>query len=340
MSKLDIINKIAKNAEKIKDSINNQEKQSREKDTTFWTTPWDENKKIGSATIAFLPFGDLFEEGGTPSPYVFIPIHNNLQGTKNKKYWNILCPSIKKDYQPGDCPICEKFFEYYNGTDADKKLAQNMGLSRKRQYFGNIIVLKNDSNPEEVGKIFKWKFGVQIKSKIANKLSPIDDDEPIMIHNINNILPMKIKISEKDGYRNFELSEWAQLGKSVADYIIPDATAKEKEKYNQDICDNLFKIKDYINDDDYKSVFELKKILNDVLEAHNQKTVSDENVSINVENQNDDSSLEDIINNVSPQESNSNDEDNDEESNIEDDVNETDDNEDDDIDLESLFKDD
>lgn len=271
INKKDILKNVFKNKEALQKSVTDKNK-TYTRDETYWVPPWDNTKKVGIATIAFLPFGNMFdEENKELSPFIFTPVHNNMTGKKGKKYYNIACPSGKNPAEL--CPICDKFFEFYNNSEEDKNLVKSLRLGRQRFFCSNIIVLKNDSNPEEVGKIFKWRFGVSIQAKITSKINPIDGDEPIMIHDPYGIVPFKVKIIEKNSYRNYDTSEWGSPGKTLADYIIPNESKEAKEKYIDNICDSLYRTTDFITDKDYRSEQELNNILNDILEANNLCTV-------------------------------------------------------------------
>ncbi|HOB90346.1 MAG TPA: hypothetical protein PKG74_03400, partial [Candidatus Colwellbacteria bacterium] len=175
-----------------------------------------------------------------------------------------------------DCPIGTKFFEFFNGSEEDKKLASKIGLGRRRNYYCNIVVLKNDNHPEEVGKVFKWRFGQQIQQKINDKINPIDSSDPVMVHNPFDIVPLKLKAIEKNGFRNFDTSEWILSGKSVADYVMPKASSDEKTKYMEALIEHLFHVSDFVRDDMFKSYDELVDILNDVLLNHGLSPVSKE----------------------------------------------------------------
>jgi hypothetical protein len=272
----DLFKNLTANKELIQKSVSSKNASNYTRDETYWNPPWDATKKIGIATIAFLPFGNMFDETNQEfSPYIFTPQHSNLTGRNGKKYYNIHCPSGRNDFNQGDCPLCNKFFELYNGSETEKKLAAELGLSRKREFRGNIIVLKNDNNPDEVGKIFKWKFGLTIQQKINDKINPIDDDEPLIVHNVYDIVPFKVKIIEKMGYRNYDTSEWGSTGKTLADYLIPKATSEEKEKFIEEILDKLFRVEDYVTDSDFRSKEELERILNDVLLSNNLTPITE-----------------------------------------------------------------
>jgi len=264
LNKLNILRKALDNKEKINSTMSNMEGKSYVKDVTYWNAPYDVAKKQGSATIAFLPFADMFTDpDGITAPYIFLPEHGELKGTKGKKYFGILCP--KELGKP--CPICDKFFEFWNGTEEEKETAKALSLGRKRYYYGNIIVIKNQANPDDVGKVFKYKFGVTIKDKINKKVNPVDaDDEAIIVYDPINILPFKINSKEKGGYRNFDDSEWIAGQKHLADFFTKLDNIEEKNKWLEDnVIDKLYSTKDFVTPESYRSEEELEKIVNDVL---------------------------------------------------------------------------
>jgi len=274
-----LMSKVLGNIKKVQADTASKTSSNNYKDETYWNAPWDDTKKLGSAVIAFLPFADIFNdtENGETSPYVAMHVHNGMVGMNGKKIFNILCPSALPKSNQSECPICNEFFAIWNKGEEGKELVKKLSLSRKRQYCGNIIILKNEKNPEDVGKIFKYKYGMTIQEKIADKINPTDTDEtPFMVHNIYNILPFKLKIIEKNKYRNFDNSTWIQAsGKSLADYLMPNVSkASEEEKdawIESNIIDKLYKVEDFIKEDMFKSSEELNKILNDVLSANGLK---------------------------------------------------------------------
>jgi len=269
MNRTDILKQIAENKKKIKDSVKKGFEDNRDK--TFWLPPWDQNTQTGSAVIAFLPFSNMFldeaDKNFEIAPYVFVPEHSNMTGTRGKKYWGILCRSI---FGRGECPICNKFWEYWNSSEEDKNFAKGMGISRKRSFVGNIIVIDNKNNPSENGTVFKWKFGIRIKERIDAKISPRDPNEPSQfVYNPSRIVPFKVNIIESGGFRDYGQSEWLTDGKSIADWIMPEATKAEKT----DFIDNLplYSVQDIIKKEYYKSYEEVEIILNDVLRANGVK---------------------------------------------------------------------
>jgi len=270
------MNKVMSNIKKVQEAVNSKSSSGGVKDDTWWSPPWNDTKKSGSAVIAFLPFKDLFEDedSGESSPFIPMHVHANMIGTGGKKYWGVMCPSADVEGSQDSCPICSKFFELWNEGDSGKEMARKLSLNRKRKFGGNIVVIKNDMSPDEVGKVFKWNFGVAIQEKIVSKIAPTeDDDEPIFIHSISSPLLFRLKIKEKGGYRNFDDCEWApQSNKSLADLLWNEAKGAnddEKEAWEDEhIISKLFYVKDFVSPESFKSQEEMQRIVDDVMAAY------------------------------------------------------------------------
>jgi len=277
MDRKNLMTSVLGNIKRVQSATASKTSSNSQKDETYWNAPWDDTKKLGNAVIAFLPFADIFtnKEDGEVSPYVAMHVHNKMVNSTGKKYFNIMCPSAFPGSTQSDCPICNEFFAIWNKSEEGKEIVKKLALARKRQYCGNIIVLKNEKNPEDVGKVFKWKYGMTIQEKIANKINPTDaEDTPIIVHNIYNILPFKLKLIEKNKYRNLDNSEFMQSNsKSLADYLMPNvskATEEEKDAWMEtNVIDKLYKVEDFVKEDMFKSKEELTNILNEVLSANN-----------------------------------------------------------------------
>lgn len=273
MSKKSVLSTVLGNIKKVQEDLSSKNSNSSPKDETVWQAPWDEQKKIGNALIAFLPFADIFkdEENGETSPYIAAHVHSNMVGKNGKKYYGILCPSSRSGNSHNECAICEEFFRLWNKDEESRAIGKKLSLSRKRQYAGNIIVLKNEKNPDEVGKIFKWRFGITVQQKINDRINPSDGEDPIIVHNVYNILPFKVKVTEKGGYRDFSGCEWGMPGKSIADYLMPNVKKASSEDIDEWIDENilskLFSVSDFVTDEMFKTKEELEKIVLDVLDA-------------------------------------------------------------------------
>lgn len=108
----------------------------------------------GSAVIRFLPAKD---EGDTPFVKVF------SHGFKENGRWYI--ENCLTTIGGQDCPVCNSNRELWN---SDIKANKDIASLRKRKlsYWANIVVIKDEAKPENVGKVFKFRFGKKIMDKI------------------------------------------------------------------------------------------------------------------------------------------------------------------------------
>ncbi|CAM0038078.1 single strand DNA binding protein [Vibrio phage F86] len=116
----------------------------------------------GSAVIRFLP-----AKTDEDLPFVKIFTH----GFKENGNWFIeACPSTID--QP--CPVCAANGDLWKTENEDN---QNIARKRKRtlSYWANIVVIKDDKNPDNVGKVFKYRFGKKILDKITQAAQPDED---------------------------------------------------------------------------------------------------------------------------------------------------------------------
>src|ERR1039458_2407592 len=74
------------------------------------------------------------------------------------------------------CPVCEANSALWNG--ANKNLASLR--KRKMYYISNVLVVLDQKQPENNGKVFLFKYGVKIMGKIKDAMTPLfGDTEPI-----------------------------------------------------------------------------------------------------------------------------------------------------------------
>lgn len=114
----------------------------------------------GSATIRFLP-------GKTDDDLPFVKLVNH-GFKKNGKWYIENCTSTHGDYD--SCPVCKYMSanDTYNTNEEEYKL-----LKRKTSYWANILVIKDPANPDNEGKVFKFRFGQKIMDKI-NAMVDVD----------------------------------------------------------------------------------------------------------------------------------------------------------------------
>lgn len=107
-----------------------------------------------------------------------------LNEKTEKKYWTGVCPkSVSKDYE---CPICD-----YGWTEADKierltgeEYANDPSQILRKKYLKeftnndkiitNILILKDDINPDNVGKVFLYELKPSIFKSITDEISKVE----------------------------------------------------------------------------------------------------------------------------------------------------------------------
>lgn len=118
----------------------------------------------GSAIIRFLP---AKEENDTPFVKIF------THGFKHNGRWFVEnCPTtLGQDHK---CPVCQANGELWaTEIEANKKIAS--ARKRKLSYYANIVVIKDEANPDNQGKVFKYRFGQKIMDKIVSAAKPDAD---------------------------------------------------------------------------------------------------------------------------------------------------------------------
>ena len=185
--------KLKKTVEKLKDQKPDYI------DDRFWKPTVD---KAGNseAIIRFLPQKDL-----EVAPIIMYFGH----GFKHKGKWFFEnCPStIQKD-----CPSCEyaqPLWEKFNESNKDSDKAKASKFSRGRNYVANILVLKDPAKPENEGKVFLYRFGTKINSKILGKIAPESElEEAVLVYDLWEGQNFLVKVKKVGGYQNYDDSKF------------------------------------------------------------------------------------------------------------------------------------
>ena len=75
--------------------------------------------------------------------------------------------------------------------------------------YSNIYVVKDPTNPQNEGKVFLFKYGKKIFDKIMEAMQPeFEDETPINPFDFWQGANFKLKIVKKDGYWNYDKSEF------------------------------------------------------------------------------------------------------------------------------------
>lgn len=169
-----------------------------DKDKDFWSASID-SKGNGFAIIRFLPARN---EDSLP----YIKQYN--QGFKVNDRWFInLCPTTIGLPSPCDELVNEL---WRTGLESDKVLARER--KRKLRYISNILVIKDPSNPDNEGKVFKMGYGQKIFDKLMDVISPCNGEEARDPFSFFDGCVFKMKVKNSGGYRNYDDSVFIDDG--------------------------------------------------------------------------------------------------------------------------------
>jgi hypothetical protein len=197
---------------------------------------------IGSAIIRFLPAPD-----GEDLPWVKLYSHG-FQGPGGWFIENSLTTLGQKD------PVSEYNRELWNsGDEKDKDTVRKQ--KRKLSFYSNIYVVRDPANPQNEGKVFLYKYGKKIFDKIMDVMQPeFEDEDPINPFDFWQGANFKLKLVKKDGYWNYDKSEFDRPGPLLDDDDALEAIWKKE-----------YSLSSIIAPDQFKSYEELQKRLDYVL---------------------------------------------------------------------------
>ena len=222
--------KLIKQVEKLNDT-------GSKDDERFWKPVMDKGG-TGSAVIRFLPAPE-----GCDLPWAQVWSH---AFQSNGKWLIDNCLTTLGQ----NCPVCEANRELWNTGSKDN---QNIVRDRKRKlsYYSNIYVVKDPANPDNEGRVFLYKFGKKIFDKIMASMQPeFDDEEPINPFDFWKGANFKLKLVKKDGYWNYDKSEFA-----------PSSALLEDDDELETIYKSLNNLNDFVAPSEFKSYEDLKKRL-------------------------------------------------------------------------------
>lgn len=155
----------------------------------------------GFAEIRFLPASPQDGEEGLPWVKYF---SYSFQGPGG---WYIN-RSLVSLGQPD--PAAEQYYKFKNAGQE----AQAKKISRKLNVVSNILVITDKQQPECEGKVFKYRYGSKIFSKITDKMNPEFEGEDAIDPfdfwaGCNFKLKIKTITEGKNKYPNYDNSEWA-----------------------------------------------------------------------------------------------------------------------------------
>ena len=218
--------KLVKEVEKVNNS-------SGGGDERLWKPELDKTGN-GYAVIRFLPAPDKEE-----IPWAKLYTHA-FQGPGGWYIENSLTTVGGKD------PVSDYNRELWNsGNESDKDVVRKQ--KRKLSYYSNIYVVKDPTNPQNEGKVFLFKYGKKIFDKIMEAMQPeFEDESPINPFDFWQGANFKLKIVKKDGFWNYDKSEFDSVAPLLDDddaleaiwkkeYSLAAVTAADQFKSYEDL---------------------------------------------------------------------------------------------------------
>jgi hypothetical protein len=152
------------------------------------------------------------------------------------------------------CPVCEANRELWNtGSKANQEIVRQR--KRKLSYYSNIYVVQDKAHPENEGKVFLFKYGKKIFDKISAAMQPeFDDETPIDPFDFWQGANFKVKITKKDGYWNYDKSEFDSPGPLLND-----------DEAMEGIWKKCYSLEEFVKPDTFKSYEQLDNRLKAVL---------------------------------------------------------------------------
>jgi len=211
-------------------------------DETMWKPELDKTGN-GYAVVRFLPTPD-----GEEMPWVSYFDHG-FQGPGGWYIEKSLTTLNKQD------PVSEYNTQLWNtGIEANKEIARKQ--KRRLHYVSNVYVVSDPKNPDNEGKVFKYRFGKKIFEALKEAISPAFEDEkainPFDLRDEG--ANFKIKIRKVDGYWNYDKSEFDSAAPLFTD-----------ENRLNDIYKSVHSLSGIIAPSEFKSYEELKEKLDRVL---------------------------------------------------------------------------
>ena len=184
-------------------------------DERLWKPEVDKTGN-GYAVLRFLPAPE-----GEDIPWAKVYSHA-FQGPGGWYIENSLTTTGGKD------PVSEHNRELWNsGNESDKDVVRRQ--KRKLSYYANIYVVKDPTNPQNEGGVFLYKFGKKIFDKIMEAMQPeFEDESPINPFDFWQGANFKLKIVKKDGYWNYDKSEFDTVSPLLDDEDALEALWKKQ----------------------------------------------------------------------------------------------------------------
>jgi hypothetical protein len=224
--------------------------QSKNNDDKYWKPDVDKAGN-GYAVIRFLPAPE-----GEDYPFVKM-IDHGFQGPGGWYIENSLATIGQED------PVSEFNSKLWNASSDDESQERKQARKQKRRtnFTSNIYVVKDSANPSNEGRVFLYKYGKMIMEKLQEVMNPqYEGDEKVNPFDMWEGADFKLKIRNKEGYRNYDRSEFSER----APITNPNGSPLDDERM-EEIWKQQHSLKEVVDPKNFKTYAELKAKLYKVL---------------------------------------------------------------------------
>ena len=217
--------------EKLVKQVEKMSTTSSGADERLWKPEVDKTGN-GFAVLRFLPAPD-----GEDLPWAKMYSHA-FQGNGGWYIENSLSTIGGKD------PLGEYNRELWNtGSETNKEIVRKQ--KRKLNYYSNIYVVKDPTNPSNEGKVFLFKYGKKIFDKLTAAMQPeFEDEESIDPFDFWKGANFKLKAKNVAGYRNYDSSEFANPAPLLDDDDEMEGVWKQQYSLSELVAAGEFKTYD------------------------------------------------------------------------------------------------
>jgi len=237
----------SKEFDKLNSQLQSMNSSGPSGDDDYWKLEVDKAGN-GYAVLRFLPAPQ-----GEDMPFVRMWDHG-FQGPGGWYIENSLTTIGQDD------PVSEYNSKLWNsGVESDKDIARKQ--KRRLGFHANVYVVKDPANPQNEGKVFKYKFGKKIFDKLNDMMNPqFEDEEAVNPFDFWEGADFKLKARNVEGYRNYDKSEFSAPGPITK----PDGSAMTDEEM-ESIWNSQHSLQEIVDPKNFKSYDELKAKLYKVL---------------------------------------------------------------------------
>jgi hypothetical protein len=188
--------------------------------------------EVGSAPTSKEEYSPSAEKGQNKvykSVIRFVTWWESPSKSVSEKWVSFLIDPVTQKGRYIDCPssigkpspLQDIYWKLKKSESVQKQKLADV-FSRRHNYTALVQVIKDDHNPDAVGKILAWKFGKKVWEKIEAEQKPIVGEA----HNPFNLLTGKLfalVITEVAGFNNYDQSKFLD---KVIPLCIPDESGK------------------------------------------------------------------------------------------------------------------